>query len=313
MSRWAAQGAAAYTPSHTCKAARGAWAPAPVPTGCSTKTRPWRRKAQARCCAGSAAPLWLGPCAIPCRPSPLPRPPQVVMLIYRLFGGSVNQGVPGQGGNMFDYHGPRGLKVRGQGPQDLARACRARRPRRPPGRLGAGPALCWPASPLVRSSWACGPPTASSQGPYPPCPTAKSAPLPPRTHVCPSLSASASTIASCVRRPSGRSAACCWIPRWPPPSGRDTCGARTWLWVSRPARPRAARRVAKHLRAAGGAPPEGCRTRRPGECAATARKREGERQGGWPRRQGRPGVWRGAGLGRTQGQGDTDGPAMGCW
>ncbi|KAL4428688.1 hypothetical protein ABPG77_009794 [Micractinium sp. CCAP 211/92] len=38
---------------------------------------------------------------------------QVVMLIYRLFGGSVNQGVPGQGGNMFDYHGPRGLKVRG--------------------------------------------------------------------------------------------------------------------------------------------------------------------------------------------------------
>ncbi|KAL4447639.1 hypothetical protein ABPG75_004858 [Micractinium tetrahymenae] len=38
---------------------------------------------------------------------------QVVMLIYRLFGGSVNQGVPGQGGNMFGYHGPRGLKVRG--------------------------------------------------------------------------------------------------------------------------------------------------------------------------------------------------------
>jgi hypothetical protein len=36
---------------------------------------------------------------------------QLVMLVYRLFGGSVNQGVPGQGGNMFDYHGPRGLKA----------------------------------------------------------------------------------------------------------------------------------------------------------------------------------------------------------
>lgn len=35
-----------------------------------------------------------------------------MMLIYRLFGGSINQGVPGQGGNMFDYTGPRGLKVR---------------------------------------------------------------------------------------------------------------------------------------------------------------------------------------------------------
>ncbi|KAI3429427.1 hypothetical protein D9Q98_005521 [Chlorella vulgaris] len=38
---------------------------------------------------------------------------QLVMLVYRLFGGSVNQGLPGLGGNMFDYHGPRGLKVRG--------------------------------------------------------------------------------------------------------------------------------------------------------------------------------------------------------
>jgi hypothetical protein len=37
---------------------------------------------------------------------------QLVMLVYRLFGGSVNQGLPGLGGNMFDYHGPRGLKVR---------------------------------------------------------------------------------------------------------------------------------------------------------------------------------------------------------
>ena len=37
---------------------------------------------------------------------------QAVMLVYRLFGGSLTLGIPGQGGNMFDYHGPRGLKVR---------------------------------------------------------------------------------------------------------------------------------------------------------------------------------------------------------
>ena len=38
---------------------------------------------------------------------------QSVMLIYKLFGGSVNPGVPGGGANMFTYQGPRGLKVRG--------------------------------------------------------------------------------------------------------------------------------------------------------------------------------------------------------
>lgn len=47
-----------------------------------------------------------------CAAAPLQPCAQCVMLIYRLFGGSVNQGVPGQGGNMFDYTGPRGLKVR---------------------------------------------------------------------------------------------------------------------------------------------------------------------------------------------------------
>ena len=40
---------------------------------------------------------------------------QVVMLIFRLFGGSVNQGLPGAGANMFTYLGPRGLTVRGGG------------------------------------------------------------------------------------------------------------------------------------------------------------------------------------------------------
>lgn len=38
---------------------------------------------------------------------------QVVMLIYKLFGGSVNQGIPGERANMFHFNGPRGLKVRG--------------------------------------------------------------------------------------------------------------------------------------------------------------------------------------------------------
>jgi hypothetical protein len=38
---------------------------------------------------------------------------QLVMLVYRLYGGSVNQGVPGLAGNMFEFHGPRGLKVGG--------------------------------------------------------------------------------------------------------------------------------------------------------------------------------------------------------
>ena len=36
---------------------------------------------------------------------------QIVMLIYKLFGGSVNAGIPGDPGNMFAYRGPRGLKV----------------------------------------------------------------------------------------------------------------------------------------------------------------------------------------------------------
>ena len=38
---------------------------------------------------------------------------QIVMLIFRLFGGSFNQGLPGAGANMFTYLGPRGLMVRG--------------------------------------------------------------------------------------------------------------------------------------------------------------------------------------------------------
>lgn len=38
---------------------------------------------------------------------------QEAMLIYKLFGGSVNPGIPGASANMFAYTGPRGLKVRG--------------------------------------------------------------------------------------------------------------------------------------------------------------------------------------------------------
>ena len=38
---------------------------------------------------------------------------QVVMLIYKLFGGSVNPGIPGERANMFRYRGPKGLKVKG--------------------------------------------------------------------------------------------------------------------------------------------------------------------------------------------------------
>jgi hypothetical protein len=38
---------------------------------------------------------------------------QVVMLVYKLFGGSLNPGVPGERANMFRYEGPRGIKVRG--------------------------------------------------------------------------------------------------------------------------------------------------------------------------------------------------------
>ena len=36
---------------------------------------------------------------------------QTVMLIYKLLGGSVNSGVPGDPTNMFGYTGPRGIKV----------------------------------------------------------------------------------------------------------------------------------------------------------------------------------------------------------
>lgn len=39
---------------------------------------------------------------------------QIVMLVYKLFGGSVNSGfVPGSSANMFRYSGPRGLIVKG--------------------------------------------------------------------------------------------------------------------------------------------------------------------------------------------------------
>lgn len=38
---------------------------------------------------------------------------QICMLAYRLFGGSVNAGIPGESANMFTYTGPRGIRVRG--------------------------------------------------------------------------------------------------------------------------------------------------------------------------------------------------------
>lgn len=38
---------------------------------------------------------------------------QIVMLAFKLLGGSVNAGVPGEASNMFAYSGPRGIKVRG--------------------------------------------------------------------------------------------------------------------------------------------------------------------------------------------------------
>ena len=38
---------------------------------------------------------------------------QTVMLTYKLFGGSLNVGVPGDPGNMFNYFGPQGVKVAG--------------------------------------------------------------------------------------------------------------------------------------------------------------------------------------------------------
>ena len=45
---------------------------------------------------------------------------QTALLVYKLFGGSVSQGIPGNRSNMFRYCGPRNLQVRtGQAPQAL--------------------------------------------------------------------------------------------------------------------------------------------------------------------------------------------------
>ena len=38
---------------------------------------------------------------------------QIAMIVYKLFGGNINPGIPGIAGNMFSYSGPRGLKVKG--------------------------------------------------------------------------------------------------------------------------------------------------------------------------------------------------------
>ncbi|CAG9465791.1 unnamed protein product [Pedinophyceae sp. YPF-701] len=38
---------------------------------------------------------------------------QIVLLIFKLFGGNISSRMPGDKGNMFNYQGPRGLKVRG--------------------------------------------------------------------------------------------------------------------------------------------------------------------------------------------------------
>lgn len=38
---------------------------------------------------------------------------QVSLLLFRLLGGSVNVGVPGERANMFTYFGPRGITVKG--------------------------------------------------------------------------------------------------------------------------------------------------------------------------------------------------------
>ena len=43
---------------------------------------------------------------------------QTVMLAYRLFGGNVNVGIPGDPGNMFKYFGPQGIKCVGVFEQD---------------------------------------------------------------------------------------------------------------------------------------------------------------------------------------------------
>ena len=36
---------------------------------------------------------------------------QICMLIYRLLGGSVNKGIPGERATLFSYFGPRGVQV----------------------------------------------------------------------------------------------------------------------------------------------------------------------------------------------------------
>lgn len=36
---------------------------------------------------------------------------QTAMLAYKLWGGSVNPGIPGLGGNMYAYSGPRNMKA----------------------------------------------------------------------------------------------------------------------------------------------------------------------------------------------------------
>ena len=40
---------------------------------------------------------------------------QVGLLAYRLFGGSINHGKPGDEANMFSYQGPKGILVGGMG------------------------------------------------------------------------------------------------------------------------------------------------------------------------------------------------------
>ncbi len=36
---------------------------------------------------------------------------QMALLIYKLFGGSLNPGIPGNAANLYTYKGPRGIKV----------------------------------------------------------------------------------------------------------------------------------------------------------------------------------------------------------
>lgn len=38
---------------------------------------------------------------------------QCALLVYKLLGGNLSQGRPGDAANMFTYTGPRGIKVRG--------------------------------------------------------------------------------------------------------------------------------------------------------------------------------------------------------